>query len=153
MAIFKRNLDLTISRALEIDVTARAQAYVTTFSTLISSSLVMASYREWLHEGKDLAAIELIGWVLIVSGVNVFLLNVFKLNIPYGRYGNDKSGPFVWLGLTSFKLPAKLAWFVMELPSFLIPVFLILNVGGKYVGEFNPNIFLLGMFILHYFNR
>ena len=112
----------------------------------------MASYREWLQEGRDLALLEGAGWLLIVLGLALVVCDFFNLRIPYGRYGNDK-GLFAWLGLTSFKLPARLAWFVMEMPSFLIPTFLVLNVGGKYVGEFNPNIVLLGMFILHYFNR
>ena len=111
----------------------------------------MASYREWLHEGNDLPILKAIGWILLVMGLSPIFLR--SLRIPYGRYVDDKAGPFVRLGLTRCQLPARLAWFVMEMPSFLIPVFLILNVGGKYVGEFNPNIFLIGMFILHYFNR
>ena len=113
----------------------------------------MASLREWLLEGKDASLLEFSGWGLIILGLSLVTLDLFNLRIPYGRYGSDQGGLFAWLGLTKFKLPAKLAWFMMELPSFLIPTFLVLNVGGKYVGQFNPNIVLLGMFILHYFNR
>jgi 3-oxo-5-alpha-steroid 4-dehydrogenase 1 len=115
--------------------------------------LIMASLHEWLREGKDASLLELSGWVLIILGLTLVSLDLFNLRIPYGRYGSEQGGLFAMLGLTSFKLPAKLAWFVMEMPSFLIPLFLVLNVGGEYVGQFNPNIVLLGMFILHYFNR
>lgn len=113
----------------------------------------MASFSEWLRESKDAPLLEFSGWALIVLGLMMAALDLFNLRIPYGRYGTQQSGLFAWLGLTRFKVPAKLAWFVMELPSFLIPTYLILNVGGTYVGQFNPNIVLLGMFILHYFNR
>ena len=113
----------------------------------------MASYRQWLYDGKDIALLEGAGWVLILLGLSLVVSDFFGLRVPYGRYGDDQKGLFAWLGLTKFKLPSKLAWFAMEMPSFLIPTFLVLNVGGKYVGEFNPNIVLLGMFILHYFNR
>ena len=112
----------------------------------------MASFHEWLREGKDASLLEFSGWGLIATGLTLVILDFFNLRIPYGRYGSE-GGLFAWLGLTKFKLPAKLSWFVMELPSFFIPTYLVLNVGGKYVGEFNPNIVLLGMFILHYFNR
>lgn len=113
----------------------------------------MASFREWLRGGSDIFFLETAGWGLLVIGLLLVVADFLNLRVPYGRYGNDQEGLFAWLGLTKFKLPAKLAWFVMELPSFLIPTFLTLNIGGNYVGEFNPNIVLLGMFILHYFNR
>ena len=114
----------------------------------------MASLHEWLREGKDASLLQYSGWLLIILGLSLPIFGLFNLRIPYGRYGStEQGGLFARLGLTKFKLPAKLAWFVMEMPSFLIPVYLVLNVGGKYVGQFNPNIVLLGMFILHYFNR
>ena len=113
----------------------------------------MASLQDWLREGKDASLLELSGWFLLIQGLTMFILNFFNLRIPYGRYGSEQGGLFAMLGLTSFKLPARLAWFVMEMPSFVIPLFLVLNVGGEYVGQFNPNIVLLGMYILHYFNR
>ena len=112
--------------------------------------MAMASYRSWLLDGVDLPFLEVFGWMIIGHGLLTVigdLFNISKSNIiSYGRYDNDDKG-------TKFKVPAKVAWFVMEMPSFVIPTFLILNVGGNYVGEFNPNIVLLGMFILHYFNR
>lgn len=113
----------------------------------------MASLQEWLREAKDASLLEFLGWMLIFLGLVLVIFDLLNLRIPYGRYGSEENSLFAKLGLTRLKLPAKLAWFVMELPSFLIPLYLVLNVGGKYVGQFNPNIVLLGMFILHYFNR
>ena len=72
--------------------------------------------------------------------------------VPYGRYGDQRS-VLSTLWLTSFKVPARLAWMIQEVPSVLVPLYLVLNVGGRYVGAFNPNIVLLGMFLLHYLNR
>ena len=72
--------------------------------------------------------------------------------MPYGRYSNQR-GALSRLWLTSFKVPARLAWMIQEMPSLLVPLYLVLNVGGRYVGAFNPNVALLGMFLLHYCNR
>lgn len=109
---------------------------------MMSSFLDEGTIIEWL-------------WKLqLASGVLVTLLTALTpARIPYGRYSGDHfwSG---WLGfVTSLKLPARLGWFLQELPAFAVPLFLVLNVGGNYVGGFNPNILLLGMFLLHYFNR
>lgn len=108
--------------------------------------------KEWLWEGGDVPLLEGMSWFLLAVGVLVVLLQLLSVQAPYGRYGNN-SGLIPSLLLTNVKLPAKLAWFCMELPSFVIPLYLILNVGGKHVGTVNPNIVLLGMFLLHYFNR
>ena len=111
------------------------------------------SLRSWLQEGNDLPLLELLGWSLLIVGGSMVLLDLLNIRIPYGRYGTDKKGLLASLGVTKCKLPARVAWFAMELPSFAIPMFLILNVGGRYIGEVKPNIVLLGMFLLHYFNR
>ena len=107
----------------------------------------------WLQEGKDLFLLEWIATLLLLLGMAMAVMAACTtLRVPYGRYGSD-GGLFARLRLTSCKVPARLGWFVQELPSFAVPMYLILNVGGRYVGGFNPNIVLLGMFILHYFNR
>ena len=74
------------------------------------------------------------------------------LRVPYGRYSDQRS-LLSCLRMTSCKVPARVAWMAQELPAMVVPLYLVLNVGGRYVGSFNPNIVLLGMFLLHYANR
>lgn len=111
-----------------------------------------ASVKEWLLEGRDLQLLQGLGWLLLSFGALLTLLDFLSVQVPYGKYGNN-SGLVPSLLLTNIKVPAKLGWFLMEMPSFVIPLYLVLNVGGEHVGEINPNIVILGMFILHYFNR
>lgn len=111
-----------------------------------------ASWREWLLEGGDAHLAESMGWLLLAIGAMLVLLNLLDVRTPYGKHSSE-GGVVSTLILANIKVPAKVSWFLMEMPSFVIPLFLILNVGGKHVGQFNPNIALLGMFILHYFNR
>lgn len=107
--------------------------------------------QEFFEGGKDAYLLETLGWVLLCVGGLVVLLYLLSVEAPYGRYSNNE-GVFATL-CTGFKIPARVGWFAMELPSFLIPLYLVFNVGGRYVGQLNPNIVLLGMYILHYFNR
>ncbi|XP_036403017.1 3-oxo-5-alpha-steroid 4-dehydrogenase 2b [Megalops cyprinoides] len=77
---------------------------------------------------------------LILAGV-WFLLRQLRFQMPYGRYAGSSKR---WL------VPAKVAWFLQELPSFLVPVLLLLSthqpsILGKYL--------LLSTFCLHYFHR
>lgn len=111
------------------------------------------SYRAWLEQDNDLPLLEGASVFILGLGFVLGFISLFDCRIPYGRYGADTQGFFYSIGLTSCKIPARLAWFVQELPSFVIPLYCVLNIGGKYVGEINPNIILLGMFLLHYFNR
>lgn len=92
------------------------------------------------------------GWLLLATASVLVFLESLNVEIPYGRYSDNKTliASLLW---TNIKVPAKLGWFVMEMPSFVIPLYLVLNVGGDRIGEVNPNIVLLGMFIMHYFNR
>ena len=102
-----------------------------------------SSLYKFLEEDGDEA---IIGWLwkcllLLIVGSSFF-------KIPYGKNSNDKGS-----ALFSVTISARLGWFMMELPALAVPLFLLLNVGGRYVGGLNPNIILLGMFILHYANR
>ena len=120
-------------------------------TTRCMSLYMMATF---LEEGGDLIYLEWLWKFQLGLGIVLLLVSMFtSARIPYGRYSSDHfwSG---WLGFTTWlKVPARLGWFLQELPAFVVPLYLVLNVGGKYVGEFNPNIILLGMFILHYINR
>lgn len=99
---------------------------------------------------------QLLPWVgkglLVFIAFFSFLAFGKCLWVPYGRY-SDQRGVLSRLRLTSFKVPAGLAWMTQVIPSVLVPLYLALNVGGRYVGAFNPNVVLLGMFLIHHINR
>ena len=107
------------------------------------------SFYEFLAEDGDEA---IIGWLwkglLLVIAVSSFV------KVPYGKnsYGTG-GGLLPRMILASVTVPARLGWFVMELPALAIPLFLLFSIGGRYSGSLNPNMVLLGMFILHYVNR
>lgn len=111
------------------------------------------SMKEWLLRGGDAALLEGLCWFLLGVGALVATLQCLNVRVPYGRYGNSGGQFLSTLLLTDVKMPAKLGWFLMELPSFVVPLYLILDVGGEHIGKVNPNIVFLGMFLLHYFNR
>jgi 3-oxo-5-alpha-steroid 4-dehydrogenase 1 len=104
---------------------------------------------EFLAEDGDEA---IIGWLwkglLLVIALSSFL------KVPYGKnsYGTG-GGLLPRMLLASVTVPPRLGWFVMELPALAFPLLLLFGVGGRYVGVLNPNMVLLGMFILHYVNR
>jgi len=67
------------------------------------------------------------------------------ITAPYGRYSRGGYG---------FGVNARFAWVVQECPSFVVPVFAAGYLGGDQIkGVLNPNVVLLSMFLLHYFQR
>ncbi|KAG9262633.1 3-oxo-5-alpha-steroid 4-dehydrogenase 2 [Astyanax mexicanus] len=82
-----------------------------------------------------------LSWGFIIGGF-LYLLHQVNNPTPYGRY--------VELQHPGVMVPAKAAWLIQELPSFLVPVLLMLTTEsstdlGRYI--------LLWTFILHYFQR
>ncbi|XP_066518131.1 3-oxo-5-alpha-steroid 4-dehydrogenase 2a [Hoplias malabaricus] len=82
-----------------------------------------------------------ISWSLILGGLFFFLQQMNK-QTPYGRYV-ERSNPGIMV-------PAKLGWLIQELPSFLVPVLLVLTTEGS--ASLGRNL-LLSTFVLHYFHR
>ncbi|XP_074649065.1 3-oxo-5-alpha-steroid 4-dehydrogenase 1-like [Tubulanus polymorphus] len=104
-------------------------------SNLYPFSLLKSPYRP----EQELEFIHSISYCMIVTGL-LTLVTLQYVNAPYGRYSSAKWGVFI---------PAKFAWLVQELPSFVAPVFCI------YLGS-KPNIAnrcLLGIFLTHYVQR
>ena len=106
------------------------------------------SLLQWLRNRGDQ---DLLDWTwkgLIASGLTMILLSeVINLRIPYGRYGKSALA-------CNMHMSARKAWVLQELPSVVVPLFLVLNVGGAQLGGLvNPNIILVGMFLLHYVQR
>ena len=85
-------------------------------------------------------------WLEIAVGVTSIIASYF-LTTPYGRYSRS-----VW----GFGVPAQLAWLLQECPSFLVPFSLFLasdSVKDLISINISPNIFLILMFMVHYFRR
>ncbi|CAH2249827.1 3-oxo-5-alpha-steroid 4-dehydrogenase 2-like [Pelobates cultripes] len=82
--------------------------------------------------------------VLFISGV-LYLIRQLALPAPYGKHvENDKKHRYIMV-------PAKYAWFIQEVPSFLVPVLVILHSQQKW-GTLSC-MMLLFMFCGHYFHR
>jgi hypothetical protein len=79
-------------------------------------------------------------WIWIIIGIVTFFI-ALKFKAPYGRHTSSNWGP---------QIDNKWAWFFMEIPAFSIPfVFLLHNFKNLNT----IHIVILGLFIIHYFNR
>ncbi|KAM6899474.1 3-oxo-5-alpha-steroid 4-dehydrogenase 1 isoform 1-T1 [Xenentodon cancila] len=81
-------------------------------------------------------------YLMIFMAACTFVSLLFE-SVPYGRYATDKYG---------FPVNVKLAWFVQELPSFFLPVYLLFWASCSKTSLL-PNQLLIGMFLCHYFQR
>ncbi|KAJ8360060.1 hypothetical protein SKAU_G00165850 [Synaphobranchus kaupii] len=77
---------------------------------------------------------------LVLGGVMLFLRQT-TVCTPYGRYVGPSEGILV---------PARVAWFLQELPSLLVPVVLVLTA---HTPSSPGRKLLLWTFCLHYFHR
>uniref|UniRef100_A0A3B4AMW3 3-oxo-5-alpha-steroid 4-dehydrogenase C-terminal domain-containing protein n=1 Tax=Periophthalmus magnuspinnatus TaxID=409849 RepID=A0A3B4AMW3_9GOBI len=76
--------------------------------------------------------------LLLLGGVLIFLRQLRRGPVRYGRYACSK-----------YTIPARWAWFLQELPAFLVPVLLACTTDGSTHGRR----LLLCTFTLHYFHR
>lgn len=84
-------------------------------------------------------------WKAIILGSFATAVIQLFISAPYGRYSRGGYG---------FSINARLAWVVQECPSFVVPVFVAGCLRADQIkGELNPNVVLLSMFLLHYFQR
>ncbi|TSK18056.1 3-oxo-5-alpha-steroid 4-dehydrogenase 2 [Bagarius yarrelli] len=82
-----------------------------------------------------------LSWSLIVGGF-LYFVRQLKSHTEYGRYTQTDAPRMM--------VPAKAAWFLQELPSFLVPVFLLLTTDTSH--GLGRSIHLW-TFCLHYFHR
>lgn len=88
-----------------------------------------------------------LSWSLLLVAV-AYLWVQTRTRTPYGRYG-----------LSGCRCcPAQLGWFLQELPSFLVPLLLLLplllpGADGPEGPDARHRMLLLGAFMLHYFHR
>ncbi|XP_051872486.1 3-oxo-5-alpha-steroid 4-dehydrogenase 1 [Pristis pectinata] len=83
--------------------------------------------------------VELLSWLIILIGGCILALRFVE--IPYGRYSSSKY---------RFLINGKVAWFVQEIPSLAIPLYLFFSADKPLQP---PNMLMLGMFICHYSQR
>lgn len=91
------------------------------------------------------AAVSCLSWLLVLVGV-AFLMQQTRTRTPYGRYGPRGVGC----------CPARLAWFLQEVPSFLLPLLLLLQPAEprtEPAPQRSDKTLLLCTFMLHYFHR
>ena len=109
----------------------------------------MESLVEYLREGRDEAFVDLVWKGMLFLGVGILFSSLLGLRIPYGRHKNSTLSRIVF----KCYLNQRTSWLLMELPALVVPLFLLLNVGGEKVKGFTANMVLLGMFLLHYIQR
>ena len=81
--------------------------------------------------------------VMVFWGLSNFVTLQFS-KVPYGCYSRAGWG---------VPVPARLAWFFQELPSFVVPLLISLGSYGDFQNLHAHNKTLIGCFLLHYFLR
>ncbi|XP_058476075.1 3-oxo-5-alpha-steroid 4-dehydrogenase 1 [Solea solea] len=71
------------------------------------------------------------------------LVSLLFVNVPYGRYSSSKYG---------FAVNVRFAWFVQELPAFLVPMCLVFWTTCAKTSLL-PNQLLIAMYFCHYVQR
>jgi hypothetical protein len=75
----------------------------------------------------------------ISSLLIVFFELIVDIKASYGRYNTSNKG-----------IPAKLAWFIQEFPSFAIPCYLLYYYWQSVT---ITKLIIVGLFLIHYFQR
>ncbi|XP_061671807.1 3-oxo-5-alpha-steroid 4-dehydrogenase 1 [Syngnathoides biaculeatus] len=86
--------------------------------------------------------LDCMAYLMILMAAYTFVSLLF-VNVPYGRYASSAYG---------FPVNPKLAWFVQELPAFLLPVCLLVWASSAKTSLL-ANRLLIGMFLCHYSQR
>ncbi|KAE9548396.1 hypothetical protein FO519_008390 [Halicephalobus sp. NKZ332] len=85
-----------------------------------------------------------LAYFMIISGfITCAYMILLKQRATYGRYGNEAF-------LSNLAIPARVAWFVQESPSLVIPAIALAYYGGNM--NLSKTIAFL-MFVGHYWNR
>jgi len=87
-------------------------------------------------------SVQTVSYIFFFWGFSV-LLSLQTTTAPYGRYSRPGWG---------LSVPVKFAWIVQEVPSFLVPLYVIFKTDSP-KSDNVLNQFAVGLFILHYFQR
>ncbi|KAM6959323.1 3-oxo-5-alpha-steroid 4-dehydrogenase 1 [Aplochiton taeniatus] len=93
-------------------------------------------------EIEELYCLQCMAYFMIFMAACTFLTLLFE-NVPYGRYASSKYG---------FPVNVKFAWFVQELPAFVVPLCLVVWTSAARTDQL-PNQLLLAMYFCHYVQR
>ena len=100
----------------------------------------------FLQTRDELQFIYILSWTIILLSLIVEICLIF-LKVEYGRYFRSNS----WQNCLS-AVDARVAWFVQELPAFVIPCSLLFYARKDTLG-LTPNTILLSLLVLHYSHR
>ncbi|CAB1440105.1 unnamed protein product [Pleuronectes platessa] len=98
--------------------------------------------RLFSSEEQELLTLDRMAHILFFMAACTFLTLLFE-NVPYGRYASSRYG---------FPVDARFAWFVQELPAFLVPLCLVLWTSSAKTSLL-PNQLLIAMYFCHYVQR
>jgi len=100
----------------------------------------------FLRTLDELQFIYILSWTIILLAFITEICLIF-LKAEYGRYFRSNS----WQNCLC-AVDARVAWFVQELPAFVIPCALLFYARKDALG-LTPNTILLSLFFLHYSHR
>lgn len=93
-------------------------------------------------EKEELYILDCLAYFMVFMAACCFVTLLFE-NVPYGRYSTSKYG---------FPVNAKVAWFIQELPAFLVPFSLLVWTSPARTSLL-PNQLLIAMYFCHYVQR
>lgn len=93
-------------------------------------------------EKEELYILDCLAYFMVFMAACCFVTLLFE-NVPYGRYSTSKYG---------FPVNAKVAWFIQELPAFLVPFSLVVWTSSGRTSLL-PNQLLIAMYFCHYVQR
>ncbi len=82
-------------------------------------------------------------YLMMIAATVVYIVTTYGFSVPYGRYASTKFGMLI---------NAKFAWFVQEIPAFAVPVWCVFFTDAFQLSK-RANVILVGMMIVHYFQR
>lgn len=120
-------------------VLCRAPSASTVTSVVMTAALLPSLFAS---EEEERYILDCMAYFVVLMAACCFVTLLF-VNVPYGRYATSKYG---------FPVNVKFAWFIQELPAFLVPLYLVVWTSSK-KATLLPNQLLTAMFLWHYVQR
>lgn len=98
--------------------------------------------RLFSSEREELYVLDCLAYFMVFMAACTFVTLLFE-NVPYGRYTSSRYG---------FPVNVKFAWFVQELPAFLVPLCLVVWTSCAKTTLLS-NQLLVAMYFCHYVQR